>query len=158
MSGSIFSKPPTLHSISSALLATFHLDPSSAALLLRAQAGFAGGEVTAAAALGDSDQQPPPDNASSIAAAAGAAKVRAAAGHPLLPRMPLSLEYLTSMESYQAAAGLARALGRAARLADSQQQAAVAAGKGQTDFLLLCTHVQPGLCAARCALQRGALQ
>lgn len=49
--------------------------------------------------------------------------MRAVVGwHPLLPRMPLSLQYLTSRDSYKAAAGVARALGRAARLEDLQQQ------------------------------------
>jgi hypothetical protein len=130
---SIFSKPSALRQVSTALLRTFELDPSSAALLLRAQAGFAGGEVTAAAAAsGDAhvaSGKLPADGSSSLsvpaAAGAGVAKLRAAAGHPLLPRMPLSLQYLTSMESYKAAAGLARALGRAARVADNQQQQVV---------------------------------
>ena len=43
-------------------------------------------------------------------------------GHPLLPRMPLSLQYLISSESYRAAAAVARALGRGARLVDLGQQ------------------------------------
>jgi hypothetical protein len=135
---SIFSNPSTLRQVSAALLATFQLDPSSAALLLRAAAGFAGGEVTAAAAAaaaaagGDADPASP--------AAAATASLKMAAGHPLLPRMPLSLQYLTSAESYKAAAGLARALGRAARLADAQQQAAGIAGKDRTGVpeLLVC--------------------
>jgi hypothetical protein len=141
LSASLLSKPSALQQFSTALLRTFQLDPSSAALLLRAQAGFAGGEVTAAAADAHahaaSDQrlavQQVADDSSSLpnpaAAAAGAAKLRAAAGHPLLPRMPLSLQYLTSLESYKAAAGLARALGRAARLADNQQQVVTVAGE-----------------------------
>ncbi|KAF6264998.1 hypothetical protein COO60DRAFT_1187513 [Scenedesmus sp. NREL 46B-D3] len=146
----IFSKPSTLCDISTALLQTFQLDPSSAALLLRAQAGFAGGEVTAAAAAAPSSQPqhkahdsslPNPAGSAAAAAAvsAGTARVRAAAGHPLLPRMPLSLQYLTSLESYKAAAGLARALGRCARLADTQQQAAAPAGEG-------CEQIRPAPC------------
>jgi hypothetical protein len=35
--------------------------------------------------------------------------------------MPLSLQYLISRDSYRAAAGVARALGRAARLEDLRQ-------------------------------------
>jgi hypothetical protein len=140
---SVFSKPGTLRQVSAALLSTFQLDPSSAVLLLRAQAGFAGGEVTAAANAAAADAALASDSArrhaahdsrslrnSAATAAAGAAKLRAAAGHPLLPRMPLLLQYLSSMESYKAAAGVARALGRSARMADTQQQAAAIAGTG----------------------------
>lgn len=139
----IFSKPATLGQVTRALLDAFQLDPSSAALLLRAQAGFSGGEVTAApleASTGSTPGSATNSTADSSTAAGGPVAAAATAGstgssiaktaefaavagagHPLLPRMPLSLQYLISVDSYKAAAGVARALGRAARLADLQQ-------------------------------------
>jgi hypothetical protein len=60
------------------------------------------------------------------AAAAAAALVPAEGrvvlltGQPDLPRMPLSLQFLISNESYRAAAGAARALGRAAMAAGEE--------------------------------------
>jgi hypothetical protein len=133
VSSSIFCKPLVLQQVCSSLVAAFQVDPTGAALLLRAQP-LALGDMPSTAAPGDSAAARPAGAAGAAgagAAGAGAAAAAAAgtgvgvsAGHVLLPRMPLSLQHLISRPSYKAAADVARALGRAARLADKQQQSA----------------------------------
>lgn len=143
VASTILSKAPVLQQVCSALVATFSMDPTGAALLLRADAAVLGdlpaataagqgkdGTAAAAAAAGAAAPGPSTSPSTAGAAAVGSglssgtgvtdATARSAGSYPLLPRMPLSLQYLASAESYKAAAGVARALGRAARLADMQ--------------------------------------
>jgi hypothetical protein len=146
VASTILSKGAVLQQVCSALVATFRMDPTGAALLLRADAAVLGDlpaaaaagqgkDVAAAAAAAAGAGCPTSPTASGAAGAAAGSVVAGGAGasdgtvgrvggsagsYPLLPRMPLSLQYLTSADSYKAAAGVARALGRAARLADMQ--------------------------------------
>jgi hypothetical protein len=150
VASTILSKASVLQQVCTALVATFRMDPTGAALLLRADAAVLGDLPAAAAAGQGKDGAAAAAAAAAVAAGAGSPTSPTAAGaagaaagsvvsggtaisdgtsgrvgsrtgsYPLLPRMPLSLQYLASAESYKAAAGVARALGRAARLADMQ--------------------------------------
>lgn len=53
---------------------------------------------------------------------------------PQLPRMPVNLAYIASGRSYQAVAGVARALGHLARLADLDAAWAVSAGQSRSNL------------------------
>lgn len=120
VSSTLLSKGPVLQQVCFALVSTFQIDPTGAAILLRANTAVLGelpaddNDAAGAAAAAWPDR---PGGASTSHVAG-----RSAGGYPLLPRMPLSLQYLISSESYKAAAGAVRALGRAARLADHQQE------------------------------------
>jgi len=163
VSSILLSKGPVLQQVCSAMAATFAVDPTGAALLLRADtaalgdmpadegcaptptATTAAGAATAAAAAaaGVSSGRAAtgrPGEATAAAATAsgsGAPAGFGAVGQPLLPRMPLSLQSLISRDSYKAAAGAARALGRATRLADLQQPQSGEEGNNPTWLQLL---------------------
>lgn len=164
VSSILLSKGPVLQQVCSAMVATFAMDPTGAALLLRADtaalgdmladdgcaptptATTAAGAATAAATAaaggvsGGRAASGLPGEAAAAAAGAsgsGAPAGLSAAGQPLLPRMPLSLQSLISRDSYKATAGAARALGRAARLADLQQTQSGEEGNNPTWLQLL---------------------
>jgi hypothetical protein len=129
----ICSKVPVLQQVCAALVAAFQMDPTGAVLLLRADTAVLGelpaddasnapAAAAAAGQTGSSKSGPSQQHEGSAGAPNAAARPTSnssSSSYPLLPRMPLSLQYLVSREGYKAAAGVARALGRSARLADT---------------------------------------
>lgn len=95
------------------LLEVFAFEASGVTLLLKA--GRAGSNNLTGTIAGRPEDGQPPGAASSSSMGA---RATAPSWAVQLPRMPVSLVYLHSQRKYEAAANVARALGRLARLAD----------------------------------------